>query len=111
KDEAFLGCDCKAVRGARVTRGDVGRGTGLTDCIRCIGIDAVRACGAGMATLKRPIGLAALVETTDAATTCAATARAATFAAGGAAEILLIGGEVMGCTDGLRIAGEMKLGI
>jgi len=78
------------------------------------GIEAVRACGAEMGTLRRPIMLADFVEIADRdagnAIAGLGVACAATFATAGAAEIRLIGGEVEGWTDGLRIAGA-KFGI
>jgi UDP-N-acetylmuramate-alanine ligase len=82
--------------------------------MRCIGIDAVRACAVQIGALRRPIMLADFVETADTAAACGTgtlgTVWAETLEASGAAEIRLIGGEVGGWTDGLRIAGA-KFGI
>jgi hypothetical protein len=97
------------------TREEVGSGTGLIECIRCIGIDAVRDCDADTGILRPPIKPADFVVATDSTGICgtagAVTTWAATFATGGADDILLIGGEVVGWTDGLRIAGGTKLGM
>jgi hypothetical protein len=57
-----------------------------------------------------PIVLAAFADEVGAATCGTTAARGATLATTAAEEILLIGGEVAGWTDGLRIAGA-KLGI